>query len=288
MSAIPKYSTKSQFGLAALKVAQNDIDIYVEDEASWRLTLKLVQQNLPRGVKIKNVFPLGGRTAVLEAAGNAPKNPKRKELYVYDPDLELISKLKIMSPKHAVPHSRYCTENHFFYKKSAITAVTADCARLRDQEIENQLEFSDVRKQATLFLRLYTVYAIAARLGYRGSTASYRIERLCLRQGTRLVPSRRLIAGRSRELFAKLRAKYGDSKVRDAMRVVAVRLGELDDPLAAVSGKDVLVPLLFSAARSRLRIGGSKEAFCIRLGEATETVRCRTFSRRLARTLRSL
>jgi hypothetical protein len=106
-----KYSPRAARAIGLLKSFYNDIEIFVEDNASPNMHLFICRAVLGGRVKLTSVNPLGGRDAVLDACRRDQAVRPGKRLYVIDGDLDLIMGRSKPRLKHLYRFRAYCVEN---------------------------------------------------------------------------------------------------------------------------------------------------------------------------------
>ncbi len=246
----------------------------------------LVFSNLPPSIKIREVFPLGGRDKVIQASKQAPVNLNRVELYIVDSDLELIGKCRDSTNRHTVPLSRYCVENYFLCQRAIELTLVHDKPEWRSAEIKSRLDYESFKRELRLFSKLYMLYAAASRLNVREQLSAYALSRLCIKSTSgRLVGSPKLIAGRCKQVIRAMKDAAGRDKCIDAINTVrrnAMRMHYMD----YVSGKYVSIPLLFGLVKDVFDVGGRREVFLMRLSANVENLRCDVLRRRIANSIR--
>ena len=103
----------------------NDVDIYVEDTGLGAKKLyEIVFGRVFEGrYRVAEIFPLGGRQAVIDKCKGDSLDSERPRVYVIDGDLELMIGVKARKDKRLVVLSRYCIENYLVDELAALSIL---------------------------------------------------------------------------------------------------------------------------------------------------------------------
>ncbi|MFZ3115024.1 MAG: DUF4435 domain-containing protein [Syntrophales bacterium] len=234
------------------------IDVYVEDttdEVFYRALLNRVSNGR---VHFARVFGLGGRQAVVEAAGNHDHS-KRRALFIVDGDLEWVRGL----PAPKIPclhrHEAYCVENLLFCEQ-ALAQILSQEAILTEADALRVLDFRTwIGSVQDPLVELFAAFAVVHEFAPEIQTVAQGVGHLCTNRRTtkkftildrRKTSHARMIALQAAE------AKAAKCQVAEAYRRNLMRIKSLKFPLHAVSGKDFILPLvdfLLQARGCRIR-----------------------------------
>ena len=273
-----RWPSRSLASLRLLFSPLQDIDTYVEDvddEAFYRQLFRIATQG---EIKIQRVFSLGSKSAVIKAA-EKHDHSTRRALFIVDGDLNFVRGEDSPSTIGLHQHQAYCVENLLVSELAIATLLSEEKGWLVDKAV-SAFEFSRWRSELTTCLvKLFCVYAYVNEIDSTIRTVGRNIHSMCkcVRKSSpaihELDPAK--VEEVCRELLGLIHSPSDNSR----QDVIGIRIEQLSDPLLAVSGKDVVLPLIqlrlssFGAnvspqsLRMRLVAAGEPERF-ERLGAA--------------------
>lgn len=238
-----KWPSRARAAIRKLYEPLQDVDVYIEDlddEAFYRALLKHATQDK---VRIARVFSLGGRDAVIQAAESYGDN--RRALFIIDGDLKWVRGDSQKLVPFLYQHDAYCVENLLLCERAVTTIVSQELDQT-EPAAAGALQFANWIGSVTgPLLELFAAFATANKLVPSLATVSTGVGNLCS-----VDPTRRTSLDISKVSMAKnktLAAAVAASSVHDATalyQAVEARIKGLPDPLAAISGKDFILPLL--------------------------------------------
>jgi len=221
------------------------IDVYVEDtndEAFYRTLLNKVAQGK---VNIARVYALGGRKAVIEAAGKH-NHSQRRALFIIDGDLEWVRGLPPPQIIGLHQHEAYCIENLLLCEKALVQILSQEAVLAED----DAMQVLDLKKWINSIhnplLELFSAFATVHEFAPEIKTVSQGVGKLCTTQKTKghtMLDYSKVIRAKNKAL-EMVEKKAGKSLVMAYYHQTLARLNALKSPLNAVSGKDFLFPLL--------------------------------------------
>jgi hypothetical protein len=259
---------KARVAKAAFYDDYNDIDIFIEDTAKGykKLFSKILQRVLGNKYKVDSVFPLGGRGEVLTAckADQTPKN--RARIYIIDGDLYLLSgEIENTKINGLFVLPRYCIENHLICDLSFISILDEEEADKSYDEIEQLFNFSGwIDAIKTHLIDLFIEYGIGKKIapsvqsvafGYSGLVSSNTGELDEKKVNNRIKSMRQEIINIAGiELYNITRKEVSNLVQYDKQSL-----------LTFISGKDILMPLLFMRCKRLVDFKVTNIAFKQRL-----------------------
>ncbi|MBU2915370.1 DUF4435 domain-containing protein [Reichenbachiella agariperforans] len=253
----------------------NDIDIYVEDSAVGyqKMYKELLNKAFENKLRIEHIIPIGNRDAVIAECENNQENTGRKRVYIVDGDLYILSVDPITPKDGLFVLPRYCIENYLISKNALIKILYEDEPNLESSEIEERLNFDDwLNQNETELIKLFILYALCKKHCPEIQTVAHKVSKLCS-DPTGVVCSSKTNA-RVQELKQHIVDKIGSDETDIEIKKIEDKLKFEDQQiLRYVSGKDYLLPLLFSRIKNSVRSTSDKLNFKMRLaihGEINE------------------
>ena len=244
--AILERRVEAKVSRAAFFRDLNDVDVYIEDAS--KETRKLIATLLTRAsgmkVAIGEVFPLGSKNDVIAACFSDQAPGGRRRVYVVDGDLDWTHSSNV-GVRRLYVTSRYCVENYLI-DELAIAGVLAENSPTMDEEgAMAAFNYGDwLRNNVADLHSLYSIYALCRVLSPSMRTVSFPI-RSMISSSTGDVDPEKVVA-RISEIKAALIEEHGSETVEEWQRFVDARMsaGNMEAKIHAVSGKDVLLPLV--------------------------------------------
>lgn len=243
----------------------NDIDVYTEDTANGykKLYSKLLSRYFKDDYKIENIFPLGGRDAVIEACKQEKNKRSRPRVYIIDGDLYLLRNSNPEIPGLFVL-KEYCIENALVCENASVSfLVDEDPAREFDQ-IRNDLNFTHwMEHNEPLLLDLFICYAISMELTPDLPTVSLKVSDY-INDDTGLVDIKK-INKKTEQRKQEIIERIGKDKYEKRYAELVEFSSGCDKKYSFISGKDYLLPLLQMRMRKVIKYSATAISFRHRL-----------------------
>ena len=255
-----RYSPRSARAIGLLKSFYNDIEIFVEDNASHNMHLLICRRILGEGVRLSSVTSLGGRKAVLDACRLDQGASARKRIYVIDGDLDLLLKRAKPRLRYLYRLRTYCVEN-LLISQSAVESVCLQAApQLQPPQVRAKLNFVTwLTSLAKGLVPLFVAYGIARLVEPTLKTVGNSVHSLCVQQNGCPTLDHAKVFSHIRSVFRQMTRAGSRSNARAARpKIEACCRGETSD-LRYVSGKDHIIPLLYHRLRSEFGFRGTIE-----------------------------
>ncbi|ELA8731559.1 DUF4435 domain-containing protein [Morganella morganii] len=253
----------------------NDIDVYTEDTAAGykKLYSKLLSRYFDGGYKIENIFPLGGRDAVLEACSKDKNKRSRPRVYIIDGDLHLLRN-DIPNLPGLFTLKEYCIENTLICECATIDFLVDEEPTKEHDDIKLELNFQKwLKYNETLLIKLFINYAISMEMTPELPTVSLKINDY-LNDDTGYVDAIKVesrIASRRSEIISRV----GQHSYNERLSEIEHLIEGKEDKHAFISGKDYLLPLLQMRMRKVIKYSASAISLRHRL---SKTCRLEIFS----------
>lgn len=249
------YPARSAPALGFLRRTANDIDIYVEDAARSDIWLAILRVCLPSKVKLRNVNPLGDRSAVL-AACRADQRDTRPRLYIIDGDFDYLLGKGIPRVKNLYRIPATNLESFVLMTAGLVPLI----AKMRPAESTEDIH-EEIRRNLhdawfSHLVRLFVFYAENERTNSGVQTCSFHVQRLRIAGAVPWQPDLNLITQRAKIIAqsCKRSVGLGNTKFRD----IHARASKL--PVEKViSGKTYLWPLYEQYFRRKVTAGLKSE-----------------------------
>jgi hypothetical protein len=259
------YSGRAIRGLAFLFRPFNDIDVFVEDTAITALYEILIKRLLEGRAQVRKVFPLGGRSAVVDACRN-DFSRDRRSLYLIDGDADVL----VGNPAPELPKLYrlrvYCCENLVLSEGSVVEIAFESMGNVQRDEIRRLLDFGKVAAEWVDLLMPLVVVCVAAHVcGLGMRSLSINASELAAPR-LRETLSKEQIDRKIAELISAAATSQHANVFTRVKRAVEESLPEdLRERLKLIPGKAFLVPLVFHLLKSRASYSGTSKSLCIRL-----------------------
>ena len=145
--SIPSYSEAGRAARDIFWDIFNDVNFYVEDEDQENLYFEILGKLFPN-IKISQIFPLGGKNAVIaHAVDPANAGNARKSIYIVDKDFDDLLG-NIFFQKNVFYLSLYCIENYLL-EEPAVVQISVECEPKRKRVIlEKEIGYIKFIKQS--------------------------------------------------------------------------------------------------------------------------------------------
>ncbi|HCT8366621.1 DUF4435 domain-containing protein [Klebsiella aerogenes] len=243
-------------GLAARKAKsvffeeRNSIDIYIEDTAvGYRKIYKcILNRVLGDKFLINDVFPLGGKKAVLQSWGNDRNKRNRPQLHIVDGDIELLSgERRCDSGLYTLPY--YCIENIFLCEQSLLDILVEEDPEKERDELSDAFNFTEWnRLNIEPLINLFVTYYLVKKYVPTIPSIHYQVSRL-VTDNSGIVDAVK-VKSRINELEIEIINVIGQDVLNiEKERIYRMIDGEYDIK-KYISGKDYLLPLIVTRMKS--------------------------------------
>ncbi|NWA06916.1 DUF4435 domain-containing protein [Pseudomonas gingeri] len=267
---VPERGTAGKFAKSVFFEERNEIDIYIEDTAlgSEKIASKIYSRIFGGTYKLEQIFPLGGRGAVISKFNEVKNLLTRPSLFVIDGDIYHLTGDHVKDEVGLYRLPCYCIEN-LIMDPSAIHAVIDEEDPIRTElDLIQAFDYDGWKTLNKSKLKdLFIEYAISRVLNPSEPTISYEVKNLV--SGSDGCIDDVKLATRLADLASKAIAKVGEENYRVTRDRILLEYGksQLDD-LDFVSGKDYLFPLLKTRLRSTVKTLISDLNLKLRLSKA--------------------
>lgn len=250
--AIPERSDAAKSAKSVFFEEYNDIDIYIEDTAVGykKLFAEIFSRVFSGKYRVAEVFPLGSRNKVIDECKKIQGELTRPSLYIIDGDLFLFDKgiCEELPGLYILPF--YCIENLLIDQNCLLKLLNEEDPVRRCEQLKLDFDFSAwVEENSKHLVRLFIEYAICFRLCPEKQTVKFPVKNLVssssgvvdeLKVNARILEiSKYVIEKVGAELYAELKTEIEERVPIDSNSL-----------LRYVSGKDYLIPLLFTRFKS--------------------------------------
>ena len=146
--SLPTRSKKGLLGQGVLWTQFNDVNFYIEDVYQENLYLRILQKIFP-DIRLKKIFPLGGKGPVISKALNSLGNKKR--VFIVDRDFDDILDLKQDLP-NLFYLDRYSIENYVFEQDAIFELVREENPKIKIGDIKSQFKLKEFLDISTYLL----------------------------------------------------------------------------------------------------------------------------------------
>lgn len=140
--SFPKRNVNGLHAQDILWTQFNDVNFYVEDVDQQNFYLYLLKKLFP-DIRISRIFPLGGKSNVINAA---KKSRSKKKIFLLDLDFDEILNKKV-NKTNIFYLNKYSIENYLLDEKGIIELVKEENPKLTDLKIRTRLNFSEFKKE---------------------------------------------------------------------------------------------------------------------------------------------
>jgi len=244
---IPTRTTRSKYAKSYL--FENNIYFFIEDtdKNTIKIILELIQRTISPKIKVNRLYPLGGRSAVLEKFEQ--KSRSRKEIYIIDGDLYLLFSQNIFQ-KGLVILKRYCIENYLLDPHAIHELLYEECSNTNNKEqIIKLFSFGSwFKKQDKLLSTLFIEYAVEKKNQLGIQTVKYSVEQLQKRNGNVIECElcQDLVKKRINILQKEIKQYITTNQYRqDKKNIMSSFFPKQLNSIKFVSAKDYIFPLIF-------------------------------------------
>ncbi|MGV1823767.1 DUF4435 domain-containing protein [Agrobacterium vitis] len=237
------YSPRSAKALSFLKRNYNDIEVFVEDNASPNMWKRMIDRMLPAGTRLKSVNLLGGRSGVVEACKLDQGDDGRRKLYIIDGDFDFAMGRNKPRLKFLHRISSYCVENLLLKNNSIADVAFTNCTNTNIDQLKDRID-SSLGGHEPMIRALFGVYAASEYLKSGVPSVSFGVYRFLSKiNGVYELDISKLrarIISFTREVISKVGSlKFSKARKRIFERIKNINIHKI------VSGKDFLLPLVW-------------------------------------------
>jgi hypothetical protein len=240
-----KWPDRAKAAIRKLFEPLQDIDVYVEDTNDEPFYRCLLNHATNGKVKVARVFALGGRNAVLAAAG-AHNQTARRAVFIVDGDLPWVKGEPLPEIVGLHQHEAYCVENLLLCERAVSTLLSQEIVVTEDEATRRLGYQKWCDSILAPLIELFAAFATVHDYDPTVPTVSQGIGVMCVKHRTPAITELDPVKVRR----AKDRALSAAAAGADAQTVATryqgllARIDSMSNPLRTVSGKDFLLPLL--------------------------------------------
>lgn len=248
----------------------NDIDVYIEDTAKGckKLFTEILNNVFEGKYHIQHVFPLGGRIEVINKCRQSQEYNNRKEIFIIDGDLYLLTDDSLKELKKLFCLNRYCIENYLIEEKAILNIMDEEDIYKDYTKLKEELNYQEwIEKNNELFTNLYIEYAIAKIICPDISTISYKITKL-VSSNIGLLDKNK-VEQRINEVKKEIIDRLGEEIYKKTRCSIESKIDCRDTNfiIKYVSGKDHLFPLLKTRINTITKISVRNTSLKLRLAK---------------------
>lgn len=273
----------TEAGLSARDIffaASYDVHFFVEDSDKENL-YETIFSRLFKGVGAFKVFPLGGKTAVIQHASTSSHVSSVRRIYVLDKDFDDLHSRKVDDPKIFYLDD-YCVETSIIDEESLVQFAVEEAPTVRREEIRSRLNYSGILSNALTSLdALHRAFFLVQKHNIEMRNCNCSVYEFC----------------ETGRLWCIDNAKVSAYRLRVARRLVSINVIASEDEFedlarlafgtgrvyrSHVNGKylqDIFVEVLRSAGLVRGAV--RRESLTIRLARTSRLSRMRRFRMRV-------
>ncbi|XHF34810.1 DUF4435 domain-containing protein [Pseudomonas chlororaphis] len=279
---VPERGTAGRFAKSVFYEERNEIDVYIEDTGlgSEKIASKIYSRIFEGAYSLEQVFPLGGRGAVISKFNEEKDSLTRPSIFIIDGDIYHLTGDHVRDEVGLYRLPCYCIENlmvdplamHSIIDEEDPVRSESDLIQAFDYEGWERLNKSKLRD-------LFIEYAISRVLNPSEPTISYEVRNLV--SGSDGCIDDTKLSNRIADISSKAIAKVGEENYKVARDKILLEYeGSRLDDLDFVSGKDYLFPLLKTRLRATVRTSMSDLNLKIRLSKVCSVekiINCRRY-----------
>lgn len=229
---------------------RNTIDIFIEDTAVGYKKIYKCLLNRLIGDKflINDVFPLGGKSAVIYSWQTDENKRNRPRLYIVDGDIDLINgERECGNGLYTLPY--YCIENAFICEDSIVELMVEEDPEKEGDQLRNEFDLAGWEdKNSELLTNLFITYALIRKYKPTVASVHYQVNKLISDNTGNLDTMK--VTKRIDDLKAELYLEIGEELVEKEFMEIKNSLSSEKGIKSYVSGKDYLLPLILMRLKS--------------------------------------
>ncbi len=243
---IPTWSFEAKKAKPVFFRAWNDIDIYIEDTGipTKKLFKELLSRCCAGKYRVAEVFPLGGRNAVIDACTNDQTPDGRPRVYIVDGDLDLINgTIPKLNRLFSLPV--YCIENFLIDESAIIEILYEEHPSKEKDNLKKEMDFDGWLESVNEpLIDLFIDYALCKSIIPTRETVQYKIKNL-VSSGDGSIDNSKVIR-RCKDIEESLITSIGQDELlrRKLQLVSSLKIREIYNSKVIASGKHYLLPLL--------------------------------------------
>ncbi|HED1790857.1 MULTISPECIES: DUF4435 domain-containing protein [Citrobacter] len=243
-------------GLAAKKAKsvffeeRNTIDIYIEDTAiGYKKIYKCILNRVLNGkFLINDVFPLGGKNAVIQSWENDKNKRNRPQLHIIDGDIDLLNGTrKCEAGLYTLPY--YCIENIFLCEHALLDILVEEDPERERDELSAVFNFSEWnRLNIEPLIKLFIVYLLVKTHTPTVPSIHYQVSKL-VNNNSGIVDIEKIntrISSLEQEILKVISLEQLQTEKDSIYRAIDGNF----DIKKYISGKDYLFPLIVTRMKS--------------------------------------
>lgn len=252
---IPERSSAALSAKSVFFEEYNDIDIYIEDTAVGyvKLFTEIFSRLFEGEYRISNVYPLGGRSAVIEECERWQGEVSRPSLYIIDGDMYLLTKEEKAELDGLYILPMYCIENILIDEAALIELLNEEETIKLKNQLKTEFNFEDwLTENISILTNLFIEYAVCFDLCPEIQTVAYPVSNLVSSKMGELDVVK--VNRRIEELKNQIISIAGEEVYYQRREVFFDKVDSCTDSICKyISGKDYLMPLMLTRARSMVR-----------------------------------
>ncbi|MFQ3396339.1 DUF4435 domain-containing protein [Enterobacter mori] len=229
---------------------RNTIDIYIEDTAVGYKKIYKCILNRVLGEKylINDVFPLGGKSAVIHSWENNGNKRNRPQLYIIDGDIDLLGGIRrCEAGLYTLPY--YCIENIFLCENSLLNILVEEDPERERDELSQLFNFSEWNQlNIEPLIELFIVYFLTKKYIPETPNVHYQISKL-VSNNSGIVDNKKVRA-RITELESEIQKIISEKNYLEEKANIYATIDGNFNIKKYISGKDYLLPLIITRMKS--------------------------------------
>ncbi|MGQ5288055.1 DUF4435 domain-containing protein [Pectobacterium actinidiae] len=243
-------------GLAARKAKsvffeeRNTIDIYIEDTAiGYKKIYKCILNRVLGGkYLINDIFPLGGKSAVIQSWENDRNKRNRPQLHIVDGDIELLGgERRCELGLYTLPY--YCIENIFLCEQALLDILVEEDPEKERDELSHEFNFTEWNNMnIEPLIELFITYYLVKKYTPTTPNIHFQVSKLAIDNSG--IVDKNKVKARISELDSEI-IKIITSDELQAQKENILRIIDGNfDIKKYISGKDYLLPLIVTRMKS--------------------------------------
>ncbi|MGX3557475.1 DUF4435 domain-containing protein [Klebsiella pneumoniae] len=229
---------------------RNTIDIYIEDTAIGYKKIYKCILNRVLGEKylINDVFPLGGKSAVIQSWEQNNNKRNRPQLHIIDGDIQLLNGIrKCEVGLYTLPY--YCIENNFLCEHSLLNILVEEDPEREREELSQLFNFSEWNQlNIEPLIELFIVYLLSQKHIPHIPNVHYQISKL-VSDNTGVVDNQK-VKSRISELEKEIKKMIPEKNYIEEKNAIYAAIDGDFNIKKYISGKDYLLPLIITRMKS--------------------------------------
>ncbi|MBI3222831.1 MAG: DUF4435 domain-containing protein [Nitrosomonadales bacterium] len=265
MESIPSYS---EVGRAARDIFWgefNDVNFYVEDEDQENLYFEILGRLFPE-VRISQIFPLGGKEAVIRHV-NDPVNQAKanRSIYIVDKDFDDLHG-KVLAIDNLFYLSQYSVENLLIEENAVVQIAVDSTPKKKRKELEERIEFNSfLQRSIPRIAPLFCLFFVAQYFDLGIKNCDCKPEEYSKDGAVWEIDDAKILAYERKVRELLLRNNYFKNDAEFEAHMFFLLSANFQNGTTNIGGKFILA-LLYHYLRSKVDIGNvSRDSLCYRL-----------------------